>query len=395
MILRPQFPPLDPDDEEETIWGIHKLLQNKNGGSYIRGARYDMVMKLRVADAIYNAEHDGNVKRNGELNINQVAFTVGVSWGFANKIFTELQEHNRVLTKKECLEYLRERRLNSGVGARSIDQTDRFVLYSLYLEQPHRSLRSYQEWLFYFTGTWTSRPTICRYLREAYPYRAGLVKPNMVPYDKFRIDNVIKAFEYIHIILTLDPKRLVFADEKLLKGQELFMRKVRVDPMTGEKPAMNPDPDFRNTHSITGFCSIADDKPAVLFRIHEGNNDAEQFSFDVEQAIICGYLVPGDFFVIDNAAYHIGRENAVLDEWLWDNHGIFLLQLPPRSPEWNPIELVWNILVQRLRSCDMLEARTKYGTNASANMAAEILEDISTETVARCFRHCYKFINDL
>jgi hypothetical protein len=84
----------------------------------------------------------------------------------------------------------------------------------------------------------------------------------------------------------------------------------------------------------------------------------------------------------------------VLDDWLWDNHGIVLLQIPPRS-EWNPIELVWNILVQRLRSCDLLVTLAKYGTNASANKAAEILEDISVETVARCFCHCFKFINDL
>jgi hypothetical protein len=57
-------------------------------------------------------------------------------------------------------------------------------------------------------------------------------------------------------VLTLDPKRLIFADEKLLKGQELFTRTVRVDPMTGEKPAMNPDPDFRNTHSITADSAL-------------------------------------------------------------------------------------------------------------------------------------------
>ena len=83
---------------------------------------------------------------------------------------------------------------------------------------------------------------------------------------------------------------------------------------------MNPDPDFRNTHSITGFCSICPTKPPVVFRIHEGNNDAEQFAIDVELAIGSGYIRPGDVLVLDNAAYHIGRENVVLEDWLWDNH---------------------------------------------------------------------------
>ena len=135
------------------------------------------------------------------------------------------------------------------------------------------------------------------------------------------------------MLLDIDPHRLVFADEKLLKGQEPFLWNVRINPETGERPAMNPDPDFCNTHSITGFCSICPTKPPVVFCIHEGNNDAEQFAIGVELAIGSGYIRPGDVLVLDNAAYHIGRENVVLEDWLWDNHAIFLLMLPPRAPE--------------------------------------------------------------
>ena len=127
----------------------------------------------------------------------------------------------------------------------------------------------------------------------------------------------------------LDPERLIFADEKLIKGQELFNRLVRRNPITGEKPAMTPDPDFRNTHSITGFCSFSSEKRPVVFRIHEGNNNAEQFAQDVEEAVACGYVRPGDILVIDNAAYHTGRGNNVIEEWLWDDHGVLLIFLPP------------------------------------------------------------------
>ena len=231
-----------------------------------------------------------------------------------------------------------------GVGCQTIDSHDRYVLYALYLEQPYRSLCSYQDWLCYFTGSNPSKTTISRYLKNAFPYSAGFVKPNMVPYDKFRAENIEKAYEYIYTIIQLDPSRLVFADEKLLKGQELFNRLVRRDPLTGQKPCMNPDPDFRNTHSTTGFCSIAGDRPPVLFRVHEGCNNAEEFALDVEAAILCRFLRPGDFLVLDNAAYHMGKENEVLEDWLWENHGIMLIFLPPRSPEWNPIEFVLWIL---------------------------------------------------
>jgi hypothetical protein len=55
----------------------------------------------------------------------------------------------------------------------------------------------------------------------------------MVPYDKFRQENIEKAYDYIFTILQLDPARIIFGDEKLLKGQEIFNRLVRRDPMIG------------------------------------------------------------------------------------------------------------------------------------------------------------------
>ncbi len=75
------------------------------------------------------------------------------------------------------------------------------------------------------------KTTISGYFKEGFDYSAGFVKPNMVPYDKFKPENIAKAYEYITAILMLDPERLIFADEKLIKGQELFNRLVRRDPI--------------------------------------------------------------------------------------------------------------------------------------------------------------------
>mmetsp|Transcript_5332 Transcript_5332/g.8811 ORF Transcript_5332/g.8811 Transcript_5332/m.8811 type:complete len:111 (+) Transcript_5332:260-592(+) len=46
--------------------------------------------------------------------------------------------------------------------------------------------------------------------------------------------------------------------------------------------------------------------------------------------------------VLDNAAIH----TDALVEWLWHHHKILVLFLPPRSLEWNPIEVVWRLLVR-------------------------------------------------
>ena len=77
-------------------------------------------------------------------------------------------------------------------------------------------------------------------------------------------------------------------------------------------------------------------------------NDAESFSHHVLLAIFSGWLLYGDILVLDNANIHNGGLNLDLENWLWSNFRIYLLYLPASTPEWNPIELVWNIIVQRL-----------------------------------------------
>jgi transposase len=366
---------------------------NKHGGQYVKGASYSMLDKLRVGDAISSYKY----ANGGKVVILQIARQCQVSTTFAIKILNELKVHKRVLSPKDvkCINKQRRDAGYHGAGCRTIDNVvDRHALLCLYTTQPYRTLQSYQDWLTYLTGSRPSRSVISRFFKTQFPHKSGFIKPNQVPYDKFKADNIIRAYEFLEIVLKVDPDKLVFADEKLLKGQELFNRLVRKDPMTGVTPAITVDPDFRNTHAITGFCTTCRDKPAVLFRIHAGNNDSEQFAFDVEVAAQSGYLRRGDYLVIDNAQYHIGRENKAIEDYLWETYGVFVLLLPPRCPEWNPIELVWNILTQRLRSCDIELAKYKYGSNASANMAVDILNGITHEYTEKCFIKCYKFLVD-
>ena len=81
-----------------------------------------------------------------------------------------------------------------------------------------------------------------------------------------------------------------------------------------------------------------------------GGNDLAAFLDNVIEAIVDGFLVEGDVLVLDNATIHTGKANDAMVDWLWERHGIFVAFLPTWSPELNPIELVWNYLVQKLRS---------------------------------------------
>jgi transposase len=146
-----------------------------------------------------------------------------------------------------------------------------------------------------------------------------------------------------------DPSRIKFGDEKHLKGQELYNRNVRRDPITGFIPDTYTNGDFCNTYALTGFCGIDRASSPVWYSIHEDKNGADEFALQLEMALASGFFRPGDILVLDNASIHNGGDNNILEEWLWDNFGVLLLFLPARSPELNPIEQVWKLLVNRLK----------------------------------------------
>ena len=173
-----------------------------------------------------------------------------------------------------------------------------------------------------------------------------------MPYDKFRPANIVKAQDYLRVLAKIDPRRLKYGDEKSLKGKEICNKRARRDVLTGIIPTTGTDPDLRNTYSIIGICGISRRSTPVHYQITEATVDADLLALEIEAAVASGFLRAGDVLVLDNAANHSGKENTVLDDWLWSEHSIFVLFLPARTPEWNPIELLWNCLCQRLKHFD-------------------------------------------
>ena len=66
----------------------------------------------------------------------------------------------------------------------------------------------------------------------------------------------------------------------------------------------------------------------------------------------------------------------MLEDWLWEDHSVLVLFLPARAPEWNPIELMWNCLTQRLKYLDL---SVFTGSHRVVAAAATILDSITHE----------------
>ena len=111
----------------------------------------------------------------------------------------------------------------------------------------------------------------------------------------------------------------------------------------------------------------------------------------MEEVISCGWLQTYDIVVCDNAAIHKSGYNSDLAEYLWDCPGfdgeplrILLLLLSIRSPELNPIELLWISLAQRLRGL----RRGVDVQHAVARAAESIMESFDFGLVKRTLHHC-------
>ena len=129
---------------------------------------------------------------------------------------------------------------------------------------------------------------------------------------------------------------------------------VREKTFTGIVPATVVNSDFQNMYNVIGYCGIDPTVPAVDYYIvgEDQTTTTAVFMDTIHQSIAKGFLHAGNILVLDNASIHRYRKLAGLRDLLW-TYGILLLPLPTQCPKLNPIKLVWNVLVQRLRSAKM------------------------------------------
>ena len=94
--------------------------------------------------------------------------------------------------------------------------------------------------------------------------------------------------------------------------------------------------------------------------------------------VLCPTLRTGQVVVMDNLSAHKveGVKNLI------EATGAKLLYLPPYSPDFNPIELCWSVVKQRLRH---LKARSVAALDVAL---PEALTLISPKIAQNLFRHC-------
>lgn len=109
----------------------------------------------------------------------------------------------------------------------------------------------------------------------------------------------------------------------------------------------------------------------------DGAVNADLFEAFVEQ-VLAPELRPGDVIVMDNLSSHKRARTRELIEAA----GAELVFLPPYSPDYNPIEMIFAKVKQLLRS---LACRTR---EALWHAMQSVLDQVTASDAAGCFRHC-------
>jgi transposase len=136
----------------------------------------------------------------------------------------------------------------------------------------------------------------------------------------------------------VDPDDLVFIDESgfNIAMATAYGRGPRGQRVHDEKPVNRG-----KNYTVVG--AITNDR-VVCHRTLEGAMNKARF-IDFVCTTLCPRLPPGSVVVLDNLRPHHAPE---VREAL-EARGCRVLYLPPYSPEFNPIELCWSFIKNRLR----------------------------------------------
>ena len=184
-----------------------------------------------------------------------------------------------------------------------------------------------------------------------------------------------------------------FLDEKHVYNHNGHDLRVRINPFTGLIDGIPVSGNFRDSYTLTACISANHRKDKnVFFTINKKLNTSKSFMDAVKKMVEEKFLLHHEILIMDNAAIHVGGEAKRLEDYLWETIvdgrplKVLVLFLPPRAPELNPIELIFNVLVQRLKS---YHYRRMEGVSTNVMKRVEkVMDEISFETILRCYSHC-------
>ena len=123
------------------------------------------------------------------------------------------------------------------------------------------------------------------------------------------------------------------------------------------------------------------EESTVLYRLHNGTLTAIRYRDEILGPIVrpyAGAVGPGFLLVHDNARPHVARAYS---QFLEDEE-IDTIEWPPRSPDLNPKEHLWDIMFRSIR-CRQVAPQS---VQELSDALVQIWEEIPQDTIRRLIR---------
>ena len=373
---------------------IGASIQNTNRGFYHRGDSFSHEHKTEIVTAYFELwEKDFPQKPS----LSELARHVKASRKGVTNCIREFELTGSILDPKEKLilekKKTKDQKIKDSVTG-VLGTAEECFLLSLRAEDPSRPNDSYQLELLQEFGIWKSSKFISDWFRYRFEFPGVFRKSSFIPKDKFKQENVFRYLEFRMFLSVVDDHtRFNFIDEKHLVNSDCSEVKQRVDPLTGILEGIPVSGDFRDTRTIMACISVNPRKSEhIFYTCSSDTNNADSFMAFIESMIEYGFLNHGEVLILDNAQIHIGGSAGALEELLWSTIvngeplNCLVLYLPTRSPELNPIELVFHILVRRLKSFHY--RRMGSLDEHVLTRIGRVFNDMDLALFEKCARHC-------
>jgi len=178
---------------------------------------------------------------------------------------------------------------------------------------------------------------------------------------------------------TVQAVKIKFLDEGHFVPRALYNNR-GISPI-GEKVFAVRDGTIPKSFSMTIMTSLNTYNP-IFSEIRYLSNSSEDFISFLLDTIDSGFLINGDYLVMDNSPVHTSCDAMEMMDIIFDVYGIKVVFLPKYSPEWNPCELVFAHIKRYLR---------EYGK--TKNFHWDVLMGVSSikrDTLLSYYYHCMK-----
>ena len=169
----------------------------------------------------------------------------------------------------------------------------------------------------------------------------------------------------------IDHQRFIFIDES---GAKTNMTRLYGRAFDGQRVCDDVPHGHWCSTTMVSAIGLTGPKAPFVFR---GAMNAEAFRIYTERVLV-PELQPGDIVVLDNLSSHKDIQAREMIESV----GAEIWDLPPYSPDFNPIELMWSKVKAFLRKA---KARTE---QALIQAIGDALRSITPDDCAGWFKHC-------